>query len=444
VESSETFVYRGERTMEFITNSVPRAAILSPETVECDRPGGGPVLLDGRASSDSDSTPGTNDDISGFEWFEDFGLPAQRSLGAGETLATSLTMGTHTITLRVTDRPGESNTSSIAVTVVDTRPPDLACPAAPAVECQGGGGAEVSLVARATDRCGGVTISNDCTPNGADASGRYPLGTAWVGFTATDAAGNRAVCSSAVTVRDTRPPILLVNAVPATLWPPNHEMARVSVNWQVTDDCDPAVRVEIVDVTSSEADDAPGMDDGATTQDVQDAAYGTTDLEVWLRAERDGRGFGRTYTLDYRAVDAAGNASPAVAVVTVPHDLGRGPEPLIVMLAPTTANGAKAYWSSLEGATSYDVIRGDLAGLRFTGGVLSLGTVEVLACTEPSQTWMEEGSGANNPAAGRGYFYLVEAWTEAGPTGYSTESGPWPRIPDKIAGDCLTPVNLAD
>jgi hypothetical protein len=41
-----------------------------------------------------------------------------------------------------------------------------------------------------------------------------------------------------------------------------------------------------------------------------------------IRAERDGTGSGRIYELIYSATDASGNATPASAVVTVPHDEG--------------------------------------------------------------------------------------------------------------------------
>jgi hypothetical protein len=76
-------------------------------------------------------------------------------------------------------------------------------------------------------------------------------------------------------------------------------------------------------VASSEPDDAPGGGDGATTGDVQGADVGTADVDVLLRAERDGRGPGRTYSARYRATDASGNVGTGVGTVAVPHDRRR-------------------------------------------------------------------------------------------------------------------------
>jgi hypothetical protein len=46
----------------------------------------------------------------------------------------------------------------------------------------------------------------------------------------------------------------------------------------------------------------------------------TADTTGLLRADRNGDGPGRWYTLTYRAADLAGNTATCVATVTVPHD----------------------------------------------------------------------------------------------------------------------------
>ena len=46
----------------------------------------------------------------------------------------------------------------------------------------------------------------------------------------------------------------------------------------------------------------------------------TGDLTLDLRAQRDGSGGGRHYTIVVRCTDAAGNFKEASVVVTVPHD----------------------------------------------------------------------------------------------------------------------------
>jgi hypothetical protein len=94
-------------------------------------------------------------------------------------------------------------------------------------------------------------------------------------------------------------------------------MRPVEVAVESADACGD-VSVALVSAASSEADDAPGAGDGATSGDIADAAIGTPDRTVRLRAERDDRGPGRTYTLIYRATDAAGNSAVARTTVQVP------------------------------------------------------------------------------------------------------------------------------
>jgi hypothetical protein len=229
-----SFVYSGERAV--LIDMPPKAAIAFPATVECDRPGGVVVALDGSGSTDPDSSPGTQDDLASFEWFEGFGTPSERRLGSGSRLETILPLGSHALTLRVTDSAGE------------------------------------------TDRT-----------------------------------------EALVSVRDTTPPILAVAAQPAALWPADHRLVPIGMTWSAADLCDPSVAIRLVSVTSSEPDDAIGTGDGATRGDIQGADLGTPDTRVLLRAERAGGGPGRTYELRYLAVDQSGNASSAVAVVTVPN-----------------------------------------------------------------------------------------------------------------------------
>ena len=110
----------------------PTAAIAGPATPrECTSPSGASVTLDGSPSTDTDSTPGTNDDIVLYEWFQDFGLPSQVSLGQGKTIVVTLSLGAHAITLRVMDRTGHTDTETVSRNVVDTVPPDITVQLAP-------------------------------------------------------------------------------------------------------------------------------------------------------------------------------------------------------------------------------------------------------------------------------------------------------------------------
>jgi hypothetical protein len=105
------------------------------------------------------------------------------------------------------------------------------------------------------------------------------------------------------------PPALSVTLSPNVLWPPNNKMATI----EAAIDTD-AASVELVSIASSE----PGGAD-----DIAGAAIGTDDRTFQLRAQRKGGGPGRTYTITYRATNAAGVSTTATATVVVPHDQGQ-------------------------------------------------------------------------------------------------------------------------
>jgi hypothetical protein len=325
---------------EHSTNDPPVADAGEDGQVECAGPDGAFVVLDGSRSSDPDSTAGTNDDIVRFEWYEDYGTPSQRLLGAGETLQVGLSLGSHSVTLKVTDRVGKSDTAGTTVAVVDTTPPVMECPAVPgAMECTGLGGAWVDLFAYAYDTCGEVmTLINDRTEFGPDAADIYPVGSTAVGFTATDQNGVQATCSTTVNVVDTIPPELALLAEPATLWPPDRRLVSVAVRWVTRDACDPdAVSVELDSATSDEPDTGRLMGN-----DIQGAEIGTADGALGLRAERNGQGAGRVYTLTYRAIDGAGNVTLREATVSVPHDQQPSPSEILPRTPARRMRGGRA------------------------------------------------------------------------------------------------------
>ena len=94
---------------------------------------------------------------------------------------------------------GTGPTCTFKVTVNDTQPPTITCPAniavAAASSCPPATSRTVNFTVTATDNCPGVTVV--CSP----ASGSiFPIGTTSVTCTATDASGNTATCSFTVTV----------------------------------------------------------------------------------------------------------------------------------------------------------------------------------------------------------------------------------------------------
>jgi hypothetical protein len=150
------------------------------------------------------------------------------------------------------------------------------------------------------------------------------VGTFPVTFT-TSVGAYEASSTATVTVSDAEPPMLAdLRVTPAVMWPPNHRLVNVCVSGGLVDACDPAPRLRLVDARSDEPDDARGVGDGHTVGDIQEADLGIDDRCVLLRAERDGTGDGRTYTLTYEAEDWAGNVARQEVEVVVPHDLRRG------------------------------------------------------------------------------------------------------------------------
>ncbi|WP_428268766.1 PKD domain-containing protein [Haliangium sp.] len=223
-------------------NDPPVADAGADQDIECSGPDGSGVALDASASADPDGT------IMSFEWFDSDGNP----VGTGAQPVVSLPLGTHVLTLRVTD----------------------------------------DLDATAEDEV-------------------------------------------VVTVADTTAPTILLSPSPAVLWPPNHKLRDIDFDVAIEDACD-ANLVVTGFVVSNEADDAHGKGDGKTCGDIR-VTTGDGDLlkssndepevpfdprvdALALRAERDGKGSGRVYTITVEAEDASGHISTATTEVVVEHD----------------------------------------------------------------------------------------------------------------------------
>ena len=147
----------------------------------------------------------------------------------------------------------------------------------------------------------------------------FPVGSNTVDVVVTDAATNvLASCSFTITVLDSEPPAITnVSVSKQMLWPPNHKLVNVTVNYTATNNCGPAAQSELT-VTSNEPANATGSGHTAVDWQVVDAHH------VRLRAERSGNGNGRVYTITITATDAAGNSSSTNTTVFVPHDRGQG------------------------------------------------------------------------------------------------------------------------
>jgi len=307
----------GMDTVQVTVIEVPPIANAgSDQTVPAGATCAASVSLDGTGSSDPNAGSLT------FTWTGDFGT------ASGATPTVALSMGSHTITLMVTDNGGLTASDTVIVTVLDTTPPLLVPPAPIVAEQTRLGGASVSLPSpTASDNCGFVAVvSNPASDS------MFPPGTTMVTFTATDGAGNTATATTTVTIQDTTAPVL---TVPTDIIVESVDVAGAPVVYTVT---------------------ASDIVDGVVTPTCSPAS-GTV-FPV-----------GAT-TVSCTAVDLKGNSSSVsfhVLVTTnpdrsggavVPPDTGgtiTTPDGSITIEIPPGALNANTYISVAETGTSYEL-----------------------------------------------------------------------------------------
>ena len=123
---------------------------------------------------------------------------------------------------------------------------------------------------------------------------------------ATDVAGNADTCAFHVRTVDHEAPLITnVSASATQLWPPNHKLHDVTINYTATDNCGPVT--SSLAVTSNEP--AGNHEPDWIVVDNH---------HVKLRAERSHFNKDRIYTIAITATDSAGNASTQSTTVTVP------------------------------------------------------------------------------------------------------------------------------
>jgi cysteine-rich repeat protein len=224
-----------------------------------------------------------------------------------------LPLGTHELVYTATDPAGNTATCAPKVTVVDSRPPSVTCPAPITAECTGRNSAYVTPgAAQATDSCTEAALS------GPEAD-FYPLGINTVRYTARDGSGNEASCTSTIQVVDQTPPTVDVTP-PEPLWPVDQKYRTLRLEDCITvyDRCSGGLTQTGATggITCVSSDEPKGSEPDVLFVDA------TT---VKVRVDRQEQGDGRVYSLHFEVRDAAGNVTRGLCPVGVPLERGGAP-----------------------------------------------------------------------------------------------------------------------
>lgn len=226
----------------------------------------------------------------------------------GETILTR--------TWTLSDDCGNTTVKTQTITIRDNTPPTFTDPADITIykDANCNHNASVGVTGDVTDEADNcdntlnATFSDATVPG--SCIGEEIITRTW---SLTDDCGNNTSKNQVITVKDTtRPSITNVSATPNVLWPPNHKMRDVTINYNAADNCSPVTNS--LSVASNEPINGTGDGDTAPDWIVID------DHHVKLRAERAGNGNGRIYTITITSVDDCGNTATTTTTVLVPHN----------------------------------------------------------------------------------------------------------------------------
>jgi hypothetical protein len=135
-----------------------------------------------------------------------------------------------------------------------------------------------------------------------------------------------------VSSRDCGDSDTVVYTGPEKMWPPNHKLQNVSVvatdggSDNGSDQTMVTVTPAVTDVAGG--DGGPQHDPDFTPGNLVGSGDPSATVDFWLRAERSGKGDGRTYTINWSATFDGGaktcsssDAGQSPFLVTVPHDM---------------------------------------------------------------------------------------------------------------------------
>ncbi|NNK83356.1 MAG: T9SS type A sorting domain-containing protein [Flavobacteriaceae bacterium] len=209
--------------------------------------------------------------------------------------------------------------------------------------------------------CGGDGITIMQT-SGLPSGNLFPVGITTNTFEITNETGDVATCSFNVYVTDTESPVIMnLNEDYEPLWPPNHQMVEIYLDYTVIDNC--STTTEIM-VSSNEPENGLGDGDMYPDWEIVD------EHNVLLRAERSGNGNGREYYITIKVYDDSLNYTEQQVIVTVPHDRSSNNlQTSRVLLYPNAANKAiNIKGLELAESISYQIF--DMFGIVKDNGLL--------------------------------------------------------------------------
>lgn len=308
-------------------------------------------------------------------------------------------IGNNNVTLTVTDIYDATSSCIAVVTVVDNTIPVITCPANITVSCAAQVPSVNTASVTATDNCpvtvtheGDVITNQTCT-------NRFTLTRT---YKATDAAGNSATCSQVITVFDNTPPqITGLSVSQQTLWPPNHTMRDITVNYQVNDNC--TTPGTTISVSSNEPANGTGDGDTDTDWEIIDNHH------IRLRAERAGNGNGRIYTITITTNDGCNAPVSASTQVIVAHNI-TGPQTGNPFKIGSTVSLSGVFWDQ-SGKTH--TAKWLVDGSNVTNGIV----------TEPSGSQNGKVTGSYKFNTAGVYKLQMNITDQTGATSYANTNG---------------------
>jgi hypothetical protein len=226
----------------------------------------------------------------------------------------------------ILDGDGVNNAKQVvSITVPDlNRPPVADAGMDQTVEQTSLEGALVTLDGSGSSDPDGNELTYNWSWLGGIASGVNPIiflpyGSTIVTLSVDDGNGGQDTDTVEIIVQDTEAPVIDFEMITHTIWPPNHMLVKVAVV-NVSDICDTNPTVSISITHNENPHNKTIVGDGNIEPDWEIDSDGN----VWVRAERNGTGEGRVYTITVSASDDSDNISSSIVkTVYVSHDRGK-------------------------------------------------------------------------------------------------------------------------